>query len=605
VSTTQSLPRWDMSVVYPSLSSPEFAQGFAQTVQDIVELVQLFDAHHVMALPQAMDASLDDSVVHTFETVLERYNAVRASARTLSAYISCFVNTDSHDDRAQARASELRAYLVQLAQLDTRFVAWIGSLNVESLLQRSASARDHAYALHKAKVQSAHLMSAAEEELAAELNISSGSAWARLHGNVTSQLLVDVPIHGEIQSLPMSEVRNMAYEADRQQRRNAYEAELAAWQRTSLPLAAALNGIKGEVNTLASHRQWETPLAESLFINSIDRQTLDSMLHAAQDAFPDFRRYLQAKARALGLSKLAWYDLFAPLAAEDEVWTFADASSFIVEQFGTYSPRLSEFAARAFRERWIDAEPRPGKRDGAYCTWLRNDESRVLANYKPAFGGVSTLAHELGHGYHNFNLAARTPLQRTLPMTLAETASIFCETIVRQAALQKVAPEAGIAILEASLQNACQIVVDIYSRFLFEQSVFEKRRQRELSVAELNDLMLDAQRATYGDGLDQDLLHPYMWAVKLHYYSTGLSYYNYPYMFGLLFGLGLYARYQLDPETFRHGYDELLSSTGLADAATLAAHFGIDLRSEAFWQASLDIVRRDIDTFIALTEPGA
>nr|MBF6591269.1 oligoendopeptidase F [Ktedonobacterales bacterium] len=232
------------------------------------------------------------------------------------------------------------------------------------------------------------------------------------------------------------------------------------------------------------------------------------------------------------------------------------------------------------------------------------DESRVLANFKPSFGGMSTLAHELGHGYHNLNLAGRTPLQRDTPMTLAETASIFCETIVRQAALQQASAQEQLEILEASLQGDCQVVVDITSRFLFEQGVFERRRQRELSIEELNELMLDAQRQTYGDGLDQQVLHPTMWAVKGHYYSAGLSYYNFPYMFGLLFGLGLYARYQQDPEGFRRSYDELLASTGLADAATLAARFGIDIRTPDFWRASLDIIRGDIARFERLTAGG-
>ena len=214
---------------------------------------------------------------------------------------------------------------------------------------------------------------------------------------------------------------------------------------------------------------------------------------------------------------------------------------------------------------------------------------------------MSCLAHELGHGYHNLNLAQRTMLQRDTPMTLAETASIFCETIVREAALRKADKQEQIMILEASLQGSCQVVVDITSRFLFEQRVFEARKQRELSIDELNTLMLEAQRETYGDGLDESRLHPYMWAMKPHYYSTEVSFYNYPYMFGLLFGLGLYAQYQQDPEQFKQGYDDLLSSTGLADAATLAAQFGIDIRAADFWRASLDIVRGDIDRFEELT----
>ncbi|MGZ3622426.1 MAG: M3 family metallopeptidase, partial [Ktedonobacteraceae bacterium] len=325
-------------------------------------------------------------------------------------------------------------------------------------------------------------------------------------------------------------------------------------------------------------------------------------LGAAYESFPDFRRYLNAKARVLGLPRLAWYDVFAPVSSTEKVWEYPDASTFIIEQFGSFSPRLSSFAARAFRENWIDAEPREGKVDGAYCTPLRGDESRVFANYKASYDGVSTLAHELGHGYHNLNLAQRTILQRSTPMTLAETASIFCETIIRNAAMQNAGRQEQIAILEASLQGACQVVVDITSRFLFEQRVFEQRVKRELSIEELNNLMLESQRETYGDGLDENALHPYMWAMKPHYYSSTLSFYNYPYMFGLLFGLGLYARYKEDAEKFKSGYDELLSSTGLADAASLAQQFGIDIHSGDFWRASLDIIRQDIDLFEKLTQ---
>jgi len=399
----------------------------------------------------------------------------------------------------------------------------------------------------------------------------------------------------------MSMVRNLAFDADRDLRRRAYEAELEGWKRAALPLAAALNSIKGEVNVLTSYRGWDSPLEASLLDNNIDRQTLDSMLMAARESFPDFRRYLHAKARMLGLPRLAWYDLFAPVTTGEKTWEYEDGAAFIVAQLDTFSSSLSNFAARAFREHWIDAEPREGKQDGAYCTPLRKDESRVFANYKASFDGVSTLAHELGHGYHNLNLSKRTMLQRSTPMALAETASIFCETIIRNAALQKAGQQEQIAILEASLQGSCQVVVDITSRFLFEQRLFERRRQRELSIDELNNLMLEAQRETYADGLDERALHPYMWAMKPHYYSSKVSFYNYPYMFGLLFGLGLYARYKEDGERFKASYDELLSSTGLADAATLAAQFGIDVRSVDFWRKSFAIVREDIEQFENLT----
>ncbi len=600
MSTVKTLPHWDMTVVYPSMESKEFAEDFSSVVHDIDDLAKLFDTYHIMK--QTSAPAMDRDTVQAFETVIERYNAVLESTRTLSTYIMCFVTTNSHDTLAQAKLSELQQSTMLLSQLGTRFTAWIGSLDVEALIEHSPIAREHAFMLRKARVRAAHLMTPPEENLASELNLSGETAWEKLHGDVTSQLTVSLELDGRVQELPMSMVRNLAFEPDREVRRRAYEAELEGWKRVALPLAAAFNSIKGEVNVLTRRRGWESPLEASWLDNNIDRQALDAMLTAARESFPDFRRYLHAKARVLGLSRLAWYDLFAPVGNDEKVWQYDQGAAFIIQQFGTYSSRLSDFAARAFRENWIDAEPREGKQDGAYCTPLRKDESRVFTNYKTSFDGVSTLAHELGHGYHNLHLAKRTMLQRSTPMALAETASIFCETIIRNAALQKAGRQEQIAILEASLQGACQVVVDITSRFLLEQRVFEQRRQRELSIEELNNLMLESQRETYGDGLDENLLHPYMWAMKPHYYSSKLSFYNYPYMFGLLYGLGLYARYKENEEQFKASYDELLSSTGLADSATLAEQFGIDIRSVEFWRSSLDIVRGDIEQFEALTQ---
>lgn len=597
--TVKTPPRWDMSVVYPGMNSQEFEEGFSRVVHDINDLATLFNTHQIMK--PASPPSLNGNTLQALETIIQRYNAVLEAMTTLSVYITCFVTTNSHNALAQAKLSELQQSGVILSQLNARFTAWIGSLDVEALIERSSVAREHAFMLRKARVRAAHLMTPPEENLASELDLSSGTAWEKLHGDQTSQLTVALELDGKVQELPMSMVRNLAFEADRDLRRRAYEAELEGWKRVALPIAGALNSIKGEVNVLTRRRGWESPLEASLLDNNIDRQTLDAMLTAARESFPDFRRYLHTKARVLGLPRLAWYDLFAPVSEEEKTWEYEEGAAFIVEQFGAFSSRLSGFAARAFREQWIDAEPREGKQDGAYCTPLRKDESRVFANYKASFDGISTLAHELGHGYHNLNLAQRTMLQRSTPMALAETASIFCETIIRNAALQKAGRQEQIAILEASLQGSCQVVVDITSRFLFEQRLFERRRQRELSIDELNNLMLEAQRETYGDGLDEHALHPYMWAMKPHYYSSRVSFYNYPYMFGLLFGLGLYARYKEDVDAFKTSYDELLSSTGLADAATLAAQFGIDIRSVDFWRKSLDIVREDIEQFEQVT----
>jgi oligoendopeptidase F len=296
-----------------------------------------------------------------------------------------------------------------------------------------------------------------------------------------------------------------------------------------------------------------------------------------------------------GREKLPWWDLGAPVGAESRKWNWDETATFVVDQFQTFSDRLANVAARAFLERWIDAEPREGKRGGAFCMSVRDDESRILSNFTGSFIDVSTIAHELGHAYHNANLAHRTYLQRETPMALAETASTFCETIVTRALLEGASDEERLGILNGDLIDANMVVVAIHSRFLFEKAVYEARSKRELSASELCETMASTQVECFGDGLDPDALHPYMWCVSPHYY--GWAYYNWPYAFGLLFGLGLYKRFEDDPDTFRADYDDLLSSTGMHDAATLCARFGIDVRSVDFWRSSLDVIRERIGEF--------
>lgn len=589
------LPRWDMSVVYPGLDSPEFERDLRSFVRALDELEGLFDEAQIDRTESPLNPDLAAGIL---ERILPPYNALNDHAWTLGAYVYAFVSVDSRDEYAQARLSELERHTVRLSKLHTRLTAWAGSQEVDALLERSERARQHAYWLQRARVVAEHMMSPAEEALAAEMRLTGSSAWNKLYSNLTSQIQATVEIRGERQTLTMSMLRNLATDADREVRRAAYEAELQAWEQHAMPIASALNAIKGETNLLMRKRHWDSPLHASLFQNAIDEATLHAMLEAAYESFPDFRRYLHAKARLLGIERCAWYDLFAPVGKETRTWSFDEAAQFIIEQFATYSQKLSDFARRAFEERWIDAPPQPGKHDGAYCMRLRRDESRILTNYKPVFNGMGTLAHELGHAYHNLCLAERTYLQRMTPATLAETASIFCNTIIDQAALHDADREEQIAILEASLQGVCQVVVDITSRYLFEKEVFERRAERELSARELCEIMRNAQQQTYGDGLDENALHPYMWAAKPHYY--GGLFYNYPYMFGLLFGLGLYARYLDDPDGFRARYDDLLSRTGMADAPTLAAEFGFDLRTPDFWRGAFDTVRQNIDRLEAL-----
>lgn len=581
-----------MTTLFPSLDSPEFASAIQQLKSQIGELE---------SLAQGLEpgAFVNSDSVATAEKLISAINELFEHGMTIRGFVSGYTSVDSRNEAANARESELRMLFARVSMIVSRCTAWFGSLDTEKLIERSDVAKEHAYALRQAKIEATHLMSQPEEDLAAQMAISGGHAWGKLHDDLSSQILVEVEKElGKPVLLAMTEVRNLQIDPDRGVRQRAHNAELAAWKQWETPLAATLNGVKGQHLTLAERRGWDDVIDESLFQNHIDRETLDAMMSAARDAFPDIHRYFAAKATALGVERLAWYDLSAPLNAEGRKWEWNDAVAFVSNQFGTFSDRLRGLSERAFDENWIDAEPRSGKVGGAFCMPVRKGESRVLANFTPSFDGVSTLAHELGHAYHNLAEADRSMMQSmATPMTLAETASTFCETILRKAALKTVDEPEQLAILEGALADAAQITVDITSRFLFEQSVFEQRQDRELSAGEFNTLMLNAQKATYGDAIEESTLHPYMWAVKPHYYSMDFAYYNYPYMFGMLFGLGLYSRYEQDPDTFREHYDDLLSATGMADAAELAGRFGIDIRSKDFWKGSFDVIRDDILTF--------
>ena len=585
--TPPTEPRWRTDDLYPGLDSADYAAAIRDLGERITALGELFDRLGIArgeqpAAPQA-----------AFEEALNALNELMERQRPIQAYASAFFTTDTRSDLAQARMSELTTLTQPLSPLFTRFQGWLGGLDQGALLAASELARAHAYTLERARHAAQHQMSSAEEELASQLNASSKAGWDKLHGNLSS--LLSAEVEGVTQSgerLPITAIRNLASDPSGQVRAAAYRAELTVWQSAETALAAAMNGVKGTVGVLNRRRGYTSALEPTLTANSIDAPTLAAMQRAVAESFPDFRRYFAAKARALGHpdGRLPWADLFAPLGDPGREWSYPAASAFVEQSFRSYSDRLGDFAARAFREDWLDVPTREGKRGGAFCMGWRRGESRILLNYARSLDSVSTLAHELGHGYHNLCLKERTPLQAATPMTLAETASIFCETVVQHSALKGIQGAERLYVLETALLGQAQVVVDIHSRFLFESQVFTAREKRDLSAAELCSLMEDAQRATYGDALSS--LHPYMWAVKPHYY--GSSFYNYPYTFGLLFGLGLYARYQQDPDGFRAQYDELLSRTGMGDAASLAAEFGIDTRDEGFWRGSLDVIRASI-----------
>lgn len=587
------LPRWDLTPAFPSLDSPKFETEFASVSPSIEQMTARLDA---LSVRRREEPRVNAAFAASVDEVLGSWNALSARLDVLFSYLHCLVSTDAKDEAAQARLSQLESQTVALDALETRLVAWLGTSDIESLLEQSSVARDHEFWIRRVHVLASHQMSEVEEHLAAALRPMGYAAWSKLHGQMTALLTAPIELDGHIQTLPMSAVRALASHPDRSVRERAFAAEMEAWPRVALPLAASLNSIKGFAREVRIRRGWSDDVAPTLLGNSIDPATLAAMQGACGEAFPDFRRYLSAKARVLGVEKLAWFDLIAPVGGDDEKWGWTRCEEFVERNFGRYSDKMAAYARRTFDERWIDAGPRVGKEGGAYCTELGNGQSRISMNFDGSFTQVSTLAHELGHGYHNDCLQSRTPLQKQIPMTLAETSSIFCETLVFEAAVEGAEKEEKLFLLDNALSRNLQVVVDIHSRFLFEQSVFQNRADGELGETQLCDLMTQAQLETYGQEVSP--LHPYMWAVKGHYY--GPTFYNYPYTFGLLFALGLYARYKENPAEFRAKYDDFLSRCGLEDAATLAREFGFDTTQPEFWRASLNIIRDQINDFVEL-----
>jgi pepF/M3 family oligoendopeptidase len=597
-----SAPHWDLSNVYPSLESDEFKAA----VEDYQKQVASFEKFFKSKLSKATAKTKAGDLAFLVGKAIDQINRIQTLTATIDPFIKSYTTTDSRNKTAMKALSEFEQAKLPMSQLLTRFTAWLGAISpkLDQVVKANRSAKAHEFMLREAAEQSRYLMSDAEEALAAELSLSGGNAFQKLQGTVTSQLSVDFELDGKMQKLPMPALINLRSHPDAETRRRAYEAENKAWEEVQEILAACLNGVKGEVNVLDRKRGRRDAIHSSLDAARLDRKTVEAMLAAMKDSFPMFRRYFQAKAKKLGKEKLAWWDLFAPLGKTDKVYSYEEARDFILENFGKFSPDLAAFAKRAFDNNWIDAEQREGKRGGAFCMEVQGvKESRILANFDGSFDQVSTLAHELGHAFHNecAYQANKTVLQQLTPATLAETASTMCETIVTEAVLASTQdPEEKLSILEAQIQNSAQIVVDIYSRYLFEKEVFERREKSELSADDLNDIMERAQKATYGDGLDERYLQKYMWTWKPHYYIPELSFYNYPYAFGLLFATGLYAIYRQRGESFVEEYRDLLASTGEETAARLARRFGIDITKRKFWDDSLAIMGRRIDRYCEL-----
>ena len=591
MSSTESLPRWSVADLHESMDSRSFRSAMEQAGSETTRLEALFDELGIRSVEPRPVTEADGLCA---DTVIRRFNAWEQLVEELMAFVHSYVSTNSYDESGQALANELETIGARSRPLLARLVDWVHALDVDRLATISSETREHLGPLSRLSQRAAHQMDEAGEGLYAELTVSGSTAWSGLHSDVTSQLHGHVRMpDGDVERLPMASVRGLANHADPEVRQAAYEAELDAWPSVAVVCAAAINSIKGEANTVNRRRHWDSPLDASLYANNVSRTTFDAMQSAVRSSLDDMRGWMRSKARLHGYEGgLKWRDLVAPLPDSPAEISWERGLDIVRNAFESYGGTLGGLVDRAITEQWIDAAPRNGKRGGAFCMQFIGDRSLVFLNWNGSSDATQTTAHELGHAYHNTQLAQRTPLQRRLPMALAETASIFCETLVVEEGLQRLHGAERLALLDVDLQSTNQVVTDIHSRFLFETELFTRRQRRTLGVNELKELMSAAQQTAYGDGLDQPTAHPYMWAVKGHYY--GSHFYNWPYTYGLLFGLGLFAGYQADPENFRRNYDDVLSRAGMDNAEELGAAFGLDVTDEAFWTSSFDVLRTRI-----------
>lgn len=532
------------------------------------------------------------------EGYLKRSEEIVKLGRTLGSFVMLNLSTNVNHQVAPRYMAKLQQIARKSTAEDVRFTRFLAKVDLDRLAQDSELINTYLYQLKLAQDEAKHLLSEKEEVLYAKLRELASTSWGQLQSITTANL----PVLYRGKEITLSEVRNLAYDADASVRLDAYNAEIKSFELIEDSVALALSNIKREVTVMNELRGYKSALQKTLETSKMTKKTLDAMIEAMMIYRVHFADYLRAKGTYLGHEKgLPFYDLFAPVGKLEKTYTYEEAQTLVKEAYYGFSKRLGDFATKAFDNDWIDVYPKKGKRGGAFCSnQPQLKQSRIMTNFTGSLSDVLTLAHELGHGYHGEVISNNKPLHWSYPMPLAETASIFCETIVNNHLLSKIKdPKERLSILENSLQGDTQVIIDILSRYLFETKLFENAKG-PISKYQMKEMMIESQKKAYLDGLDHDQLHPYMWLVKSHYYSAGLNFYNFPYAFGLLFGKGLYAQYKKNPKQFLSKYDDLLIMTTKTSVEECAKAMDIDVTSVGFWLDSLLEIKRDIDEVIQL-----
>lgn len=576
---------WSLDVLYTGFDDKRWSEDLKK-LDDCVEKFLSFAAK-----------LSDENEKETIKEGLKLLEELEGLSAQMMIFCELRGAADTRDKDSMSYEGVLSQKRNRTRAAETKFAEYVAARkNLEQDIKEDAFLTSYAYLLRNMVEDNRHLLSGDVEEALAKMDISGGAAWSSLQGYLTSS--VEADLGGK--KLTLSEVRNLAYSPSREERKAAYEAELACYDKIKDSVAYALNSIKMQDISECELRGFASPLAKTLYYARMKEETLNALLEAMTEYMPQFWRYLRLKAEKLGYADgLPWYELFAPLGKSTKRYTTEEARDYLITVFSSFSPDMAEMMKRAFAEDWIDFYPRNGKVGGAFCEALNSKkEFRVLTNFSGSFSDLVTLAHELGHGYHDFMVHDNEPLNMEYSMPVAETASTFNENVITGYAIDHTGDEEEkLALIESQLSDTAQIMCDIYSRFLFESEVVERRKDSFLFADELNEIMLDAQKKAYGNGLDENCLHPYMWVCKSHYYSADLGFYNYPYAFGGLFARGLFAKYKKEGSAFVENYKKMLKNTPVMSVEDVAKICGIDLTDKEFWMMSLHSYDAEIDEF--------
>lgn len=592
---------WNMDSVFPGGSdSPEFYEK----VNTLETQVKKFDE-----LVKYWNANEDAPDFQTFQNILTVYELIVKGIGETRTFISGLASADTADTKARTNlnlVANLSKDLNNISVLLQKKVASITEENFEQLLNKEPF-KISAFALKEMRTKAQKLLSTEEEELLNNLSIDGFQGWGNMYNELVSTVQIPVKEDGEVKVYSAGQFENkMGAETDPVKRKEMLATWEKAWESKSDLFANTLNHLAGFRLADQKAHGISDYMEPPLEYNRMKRETLDAMWDTISKNKGKIVEYFERKAKLLKLDQLSWLDVTASVSVGDfkpKKYSFTEAADFIIENFESFSPKMAQLSQQAFDEQWIEAEDRPGKRPGGYCSNLpESKQSRIFMTFSGSSDNVSTLAHELGHAFHSSVLRDLPVLNQNYAMNVAETASTFAELVVSDATIDNADTEAEkITLLDEKVARGATMMMNIHARYIFENNFYAERQKGIVPAARLSELMWEAQKEAYEDALET--YHPMFWAAKLHFYSTGVPFYNFPYTFGYFFSMGVYARALESDASFEDDYIALLRDTASMTTEDLAnKHLGVDLTKPDFWQNAIDQVHSDVDAFLELTE---